>query len=277
MLVTGLKLLLSTILIVGLAFFSGLLSILLYFKVSGKEPEFGFGDAIASAAIQPLKVEPIPADNQPQQPAPKEIKKKMMIDAPLVLQNPELPSGCELVSLTMLLQFYGIKKGKMDLLPEMKVDTTPLQRNKDGTIAYWGNPNSGYVGDITGKKKGFGIYHAALFDLLAKYVPSAADLTGTTFNKLEEKVSEGIPVVVWTTIPFTVPNENQWVVWDSPLGPIKTTFIEHAVLLVGYDEEHVYVNDPLSGRKQYQIEKQRFIKTWDAMGRQALTYTKKEA
>ena len=197
-----------------------------------------------------------------------------MINAPMVKQNPELPSGCELTALTMLFQYYGIKKNKMELLPEMKIDPTPITWSKDGSIAYWGNPNIGYVGDITAKRKAFGIYHTGLFELLQKYIPTGVDLTRKPFADLEHQISQSIPVVVWTTISFTVPADNDWVVWDSPLGPIKTTFLEHSVLLVGYDKSNVYVNDPLSGKKQFKIDKQQFINSWTALGMQALTYNK---
>ena len=274
MILTGIKYFFSALLIAGLALSSGLMSVLIYLKISDNTTVAAM--PLSSLDDQTQSIEYSPVLQTLDQTEKKETKKFAMIEAPLVLQNPELPSGCELTSLTMLLQFYGINKGKMELLPEMKTDDTPI-RWKNGKIEYWGNPNLGYVGDITGKQKGFGIYHKALFDLLAKYVPTAVDLTRSPFSKLEEKISEGIPVVVWTTIPFTVPREDQWVIWDSPLGPIRTTFLEHSVLLVGYDETHVYVNDPLSGKKKYKIEKTQFINTWEAMGRQALTYDKKEA
>jgi uncharacterized protein YvpB len=41
---------------------------------------------------------------------------------------------------------------------------------------------------------------------------------------------------------------------------------------VGYDQKHVYVNDPLSNLKKYKIEKQQFLESWKALGKQALSY-----
>ncbi|UUZ86776.1 CoA-binding protein [Paenibacillus sp. P26] len=186
-------------------------------------------------------------------------------------QLPELRSGCEVTSLAMLLQYYHVDKSKLELAGEMKMDPTPIRWNSDGSIASWGNPNLGFVGDVTGASKGFGIYHTALYELLKKYAPSAVDLTGKPFDGLEKKLRSGIPSVVWTTIDYNVPDK--WVVWDTPIGPIQTTFMEHAVLLVGYDGEFVYVNDPLTGRGKQKIEKERFVASWEAMGRQALSLT----
>lgn len=194
-----------------------------------------------------------------------------MLDAPIFRQHPELPSGCEITSLSMLLHYAGVAKTKMELLPDMKRDTTPLRLGTSGSPEFWGNPNAGFVGDITGKARGFGIYHGALLPLLKKYVPTGTDLTRSPYTKLEEKLSEGKPVLVWTTIDYQVPST--WIVWDTPTGPIETTFMEHAVLLVGYDEGNVYVNDPWTGKAKVRINKEQFIKTWEAMGRQALSYS----
>lgn len=271
-----LKFILTGLLIIGLIFSSALFTVLLYMKITGKGYMM---NSKAKDSRMPLSA----TTDQPQVLREAEIEKEnrntlmkkesTMIDAPIVLQNPELFNGCEITALTMLLQFYGINKNKMELLPEMKKDPTEIQFNRDGTIKYWGHPNAGFVGDITGKEKGFGIYHAALFVLLKKYIPTGVDLTESSFGELEQQVANGIPVLAWTTVNFTVPLENQWVEWDSPLGPVKTTFQEHTVLIVGYDEKHIYVNDPLSGKEKYQIEKEQFIATWEALGKQALSYT----
>ncbi|CAG7622381.1 C39 family peptidase [Paenibacillus allorhizosphaerae] len=267
----GIQVAFGYLLIAGLLFASTVFGVLLYGKITGRE-WFRENEMVAYAENNEASatVDAVTSSARvAQAPALKELPKKAMLEAPLVFQKPELPSGCELTSLTMLLQYYGVNKSKMELLPEMKRDSTPIRYNKDGTIAYWGNPNIGFVGEITGSAKGFGIYHAALFDLLKEYVPSAVDLTREPFSKLERQVSEGFPVVAWTTIDYQVPEK--WMTWDTDLGPIQTTFMEHAVLIVGYDEQSVYVNDPLTGKRK--IEKSRFIATWEAMGRQALSYT----
>ncbi|AFC32010.1 C39 family peptidase [Paenibacillus mucilaginosus] len=277
----GLQVTMGMFLIAGLLFASGVFSILLYDKISVRaEVEASVivpasTAAEVTAAAQPAAAagQTVPADQAPPPAAaPAGAPASAMLDAPIIRQLPELPSGCELTSLTMLLQYYGVQKTKMELLPEMKRDTTPITYNANGTVAYWGNPNTGFVGDITGKSKGFGIYHTALFELARQYIPTAVDLTREPFHVIEQQLLSGVPVVVWTTIDFKVPQK--WSVWDTPVGPIKTTFMEHAVLLVGFDERHVYINDPLSGLKKKAINKQQFLATWEAMGRQAISYSK---
>lgn len=266
MILKSIKAFFSIFLLIGLAFSSATMLFLLYMKITVKKDSLLSSDLIYPTAV-------ISDDKQSATIERSNKKQSAMIDAPILLQNPELYNGCEITALTMMFQYKGIDKNKMELVPELKKDPTEIQYNPDGTIKFWGNPNLGYVGDITGKQKGFGIYHAALSDLLLKYIPSGVDLTGRSFDELERQVSAGIPVLVWTTVSFTVPSDNQWVVWNTSIGPIRTTFQEHTVLLVGYDDKNVYVNDPLSGRKQLKIEKERFIASWEALGKQALSYT----
>lgn len=277
--INAIKSIFAVIVIISLILICGFLTIVLYAKVSGnddllsgiyldqKQPLVsgaGLGAEAGAGADET-------ADPEPQ--AEKRVKAKTAsIDAPLVLQMPELYNGCEISTLAMMLNFYGIDKNKMELTGEMKQDPTPLKYNKDGTIKSWGNPHIGFVGDITGKKKGYGIYHDALFDLLVQYIPSAVDLTGHEFEELEQQVSDGKPVIIWSTVSYRKPAESQWMVWDSPLGPIRTTFQEHTVLLVGYDEEHVYINDPRVNRKNIKVNKKQFIGSWEALGKQALSY-----
>ncbi|WP_336775244.1 C39 family peptidase [Paenibacillus sp. MMO-58] len=220
-------------------------------------------------AIPPKETDPI---NMTKDLPPSQRKTSVLLTAPLVKQLPELLNGCEITSLTMLLQYYGIKKDKMDLVPELIRDDTPIIKSKNGQILTWGDPNIGFVGDITGKKIGYGIYHEPLYQLLKTYIDTAVDLSGTSLSELEQKLSAGYPVVVWTTVNYSAPAENDWKSWSSPTGTIKATFKEHSVLLVGYDKDHVYLNDPLSGKKQVKVNKHIFLLGWTAMGKQAISY-----
>ncbi|MBA2937977.1 C39 family peptidase [Paenibacillus sp. CGMCC 1.16610] len=266
----GLKVTFGFFLVAGLVFASSVFAVLLYAKATGKEPPLFAANPVV-ATVKPN--EPVQAAEVSSPQPTIQTKKSAMIDAPVFSQLPELPAGCEITSLTMLLHYYGITKSKMELAAEMPKDNTPIKLNADGSPAYWGNPNIGFVGDVTRKQRGFGIYHAGLFPQLKSYIPEAIDITGESFELFEQQVASGIPVITWTTIDYNLPYK--WVTWDTPLGPIQTTYAEHAVLLVGFDENNVYLNDPLSGKKQLQVNKAQFIESWTAMGKQGLTYLKK--
>lgn len=263
----------------GLLFSSAVFSVLLYGMITGKEwARLGgslhesviYAETYSEGSHSLRELLSVSENGEPETIVEVNIKESAMLEAPVYLQYPELYNGCEVTSLSMLLNYYGIEKSKIDLVPEMVKDPTPVQLAKDGSITYWGNPNTGFVGDVTGKSMGFGIFHGALLKLMEKYIPSSIDLTGEPFDRIEQQISDGFPVIIWTTNDFRVPAT--WIVWDTPLGPFKTTMKEHAVLMVGYDIEYVYVNDPMTGKSKVPVEKERFIAAWEAMGMQALSY-----
>ncbi|WP_204871319.1 C39 family peptidase [Pullulanibacillus pueri] len=198
-------------------------------------------------------------------------KKVVPIDAPLIQQLPELPRGCEVTSLAMLLQSAGIKVNKLQLAKEIKKDPTPYQ-GKDGHI-FFGNPNTGFVGSMDDKAKaGFGVYHGPIFQLAKHYLPQAVDLTGSSFARVEEQLTKGRAVWVITSINFEKVPENLWVTWRTPIGKIRVTKKEHSVLLTGYDSRYVYINDPLSPVKNKKVLKKDFIAAWQQFGSQAVSY-----
>lgn len=196
----------------------------------------------------------------------------VLLHAPSESQLPLLYNGCEVTSLSMLLDYLHINETPIALAHAIGRDKTPLVTDGNGQILSWGDPNRGFVGSISGRTPGFGVYHHPIYTLLNRYVSGhAQDLTGHSFADLLAALRSGRPVIVWTTINFS-PNI-PWVTWDSPDGLIKTTMAEHAVLLVGYDKRDVYVNNPLNGAKAQPVPRQAFWKTWIEMGRQAVTVT----
>ncbi len=196
----------------------------------------------------------------------------VLLHVPSESQLPLLYNGCEVTSLSMLLDYLHINETPLSLAHAIVRDKTPLVTNGNGQILSWGDPNRGFVGSISGHAPGFGVYHHPIDVLLNRYVSGhAQDLTGDHFADLLAALRSGRPVIVWTTINFSP--DISWITWHSPEGLIKTTMAEHAVLLVGYDTRDVYVNNPLNGAKAQPVPRQIFRKTWILMGRQAVTVT----
>jgi uncharacterized protein YvpB len=184
-------------------------------------------------------------------------------------QLPELHNGCEVTSLSMLLTAVGHPVDKMTLAREEPVDPTPITYGPDGSIRFWGDPNRGFVGRVDGTP-GYGIYHGPLVHFLkTRLGVQAVDLTGHPFDDILTYVAHGTPVMVWTTSTFKPTDD--WITWQSPDGPVHATFWEHAVLLVGYDADHLYVNDPLDGAQAKPVNRQSFLAAWKQLGEQALS------
>ncbi|MBS8263264.1 peptidase C39 [Mesobacillus boroniphilus] len=212
----------------------------------------------------------VPNSNQKQE-QHQQRKSEALLNVPLIKQNPELKYGCEVTSLAMMLKYAGADTDKMKLFKEIKKDNDPLKRSANGDILSWGNPVEGFVGDMTGKRAGYAVFDKPMIDLINRYLPGrAVNLTGKDFDAVLDHVSAGYPAVVWTTGDYRLPN--RWESWTHGNEVIKTPLDLHAVVLVGFNETTVYLNDPLSGRKQVPVNKTRFIETWKAMQSRAVSY-----
>lgn len=200
------------------------------------------------------------------------IKDNVLIDVQASSQFPELPRGCEVTSLSMLLSHAGVIVNKMELAEKVEKDLTP-QSIKEGKIFY-GNPNDGFVGNMYDfKKPGFGVYHQPIAELAQKYLPGKIkDLTSTDFEELKIHLSDGRPVWVIINTSYNSLPENLFQTWNTPTGEVKITYKEHSVLITGYDSQFIYFNDPLTGEKNKKAPIKAFEEAWVQMGRQAITY-----
>lgn len=191
-----------------------------------------------------------------------------------IKQLPELKRGCEVTSLAMLLNFKGVSVDKMTLAQSVKKDTTPY--NVINGKIYFGNPNNGFVGDIYDyNKKGLGVYHLPIYALAVAYAGNdVVDVTGCEFEDLYYFLNKNSPVWVIINTKYDELPNSSFENWITPDGEVRVTYSEHSVLIVGYDDNFVYVNDPLSQSGYSKKEKNKFIKAWKQMGRQAVTIKK---
>jgi len=219
--------------------------------------------------VQSIRLHALPAKEKKentQQTRPK----KVVLDVPLIKQLPELKYGCEVTSLAMVLQYDGVRVDKLTLAKQIAKDNDPkIQRR--GNIISWGNPADGFVGDMTGKSSGYAVFDQPIVELMEKYLPErAVNLTGRPFSELLTYVANKRPVVVWTTGDYRLPD--RWESWKHGNRVIRTPLDLHVVVLVGFDERFVYINDPLWGKKAYRVDKQQFIQSWIALKKRAVSY-----
>ncbi|EOO41861.1 hypothetical protein IKK_00546 [Bacillus mycoides] len=196
-----------------------------------------------------------------------EMKESAMItEVPFIRQLPELPRGCEVTSLTMLLQHKGVQVDKMQLASE--IHRVPFKQ--DGLH---GNPYEGFVGNIyTKAEPGYGVYNQPIFNLAEKYVPEKViNLSGRDVQDLYKVISSGSPVWVIINTTFKPLAESSFETWNTSSGKVKITYYEHSVVVIGYDQNFVYVNDPLANNPRKAVPRAEFEKAWEQMGKQAIT------
>jgi uncharacterized protein YvpB len=188
---------------------------------------------------------------------------EVLLDVPLINQmdSPRLYNGCEVTSLAMILNFWGIEVSKNELANRIK--HVPLKYD-DGNN---GNPNEGFVGNME-DGPGLGVYHKPIFDLAQIYAKHKLEnLTDKPFSSVLTKVSQGLPVWVITTTTFS-PISN-FESWTTPQGSIDITFKMHSVVITGYNQDSIFINDPY-GTKNKQVARESFVKAWEQMGSQAI-------
>ncbi|WP_257391877.1 C39 family peptidase [Mesobacillus jeotgali] len=218
----------------------------------------------------PAKKAPVFIDDYEPQIIP--IKKQVLLEAPVVWQMPELPRGCEVTSLAMLLQHQGVQTDKLTLAKEVRKNPAEY-RISNGKI-FFGDPNKGFVGNMyTYTKPGLGVYHKPIAELAEKYLPGKIkDLTGAEFQELKIHLSDNRPVWVIINTEYKKLDDSFFQTWHTPDGAVKITMKEHSVLITGYDENSVFFNDPLTGEKNKKAPMKDFVEAWVQMGRQAITY-----
>ncbi|MCM3576054.1 C39 family peptidase [Mesobacillus subterraneus] len=198
------------------------------------------------------------------------IKDKVLLDAPVVKQFPELPRGCEVTSLAMLLQYNDIDVDKMELASGIKKNPVLLEKREG--VTYWGHPNDGYIGDMyTYEKPGFGVYHRPIAELAEEYLPGKVkDITGADFSVIKTYLSLDLPIWVIINTTYKKLPASYFEEWITPSGPVSITYKEHSVLITGYDDKYIYFNDPITGIKNRKEPYSSFEEAWEQMGKQAI-------
>lgn len=204
----------------------------------------------------------------------KEVPASIHLDVPLENQMPELDNGCEIVSIQMLVEYkLNTKLNKMEFYKILPIDSTPADISySDGVrnIISWGDPDKGFVGDVTGQSAGYIINPKPLCAALKKEYPTTKNLTGSSFNALQYEISQGNPVAVWVNKSFNkIVAPDQWTVPDSG-KTVNADFDNHTILLTGYDDKYVYYNDPIGGIKD-KVEIDKFIDVYTYLGQKAVT------
>ena len=192
---------------------------------------------------------------------------EIKLDVPLLNQmdEPSLYNGCEVTSLAMLLQYLGIDVTKNELAE--KVAKVPFE----DASGNHGDPREGFVGDMSGVDPGYSVYVDPMIALASQYVePNRVINLSGNFEKVLQALAEKQPVWCITTVTFAATNDLE--TWQTVNGPIKISWNVHSVLITGFDQDHIYLNDPYGEKRA--VDRDDFIAAWQQMGSQAFTIKK---
>lgn len=168
-----------------------------------------------------------------------------------IFQNPQLPQGCEVTSLVIVMNYKGYKVDKCVL--------------SDNYLPKWpnlsGDPEMYYLREP--RSDGWYCFAGALCSTINNYCADTGanvpyrNLTGTDVENLYSEVENGNPVVVWGTLQWQTPRAN------------GTHYVNlHCMVLSGFTDSTVTITDPIYGVTT--VDRNRFESVWHKMGSRAL-------
>ncbi|MEE0264667.1 MAG: C39 family peptidase [Acutalibacteraceae bacterium] len=204
-------------------------------------------------------------------------------DVPMLSQGSTYPSGCESVSSTMLLNYYGFKMDTDTFIHDY-LPMADLTYNKKGKMTA-PDTHSVFIGSPY-SKTALGCFPPVIKNAMNAYLIdedyTAVDITGSSMKSLiNNYIANDQPVLIWATMWMQEPVATyEWEVKgaksDSPYkdgDTCKWLANEHCMVLIGYDEDYYYLNDPLN-YSTTSYSRSTFEKRYEQMGKCALVLKK---
>ncbi|RVU70412.1 MULTISPECIES: C39 family peptidase [Lactobacillus] len=158
-------------------------------------------------------------------------------NAKVVCQRPEMPTGCEITAVTMMLNFAGKHVSKFQAAKVMPRSS---------------NPNKGFIGSpYKNFPLGYWVAPGGVKPVVKHYLGKAKIMTGCSISAIKKKLIRSHLVVAWMG----------W--FDG--------FSNHAITLTGYHGNTLYFNDPWTGTKR-SISVSNFKTHWALDAHRAISY-----
>lgn len=163
----------------------------------------------------------------------------------------------------MVLNHLGVNADKLDIADNY-IDKGPV-----GSTDF----NKKFVGDPRDSSS-YGCYAPVIVKAANKYLTAkgsslkASDVTGKNLEELfTSYIDKNIPVIVWGTVDN---REGQYTTtWKVDGKELKWYSPEHCMVLVGYDNDKVWVADPMHGDVR-SYKKSTFKDRYNSLKKQAV-------
>lgn len=214
--------------------------------------------------------------------------REKIIKVPYINQN-DIVFGCEAVSAAMVLQFYGYSISEKDFTDnylikrDWYIDKKGVWHGPDPNAAYPGDPYKDF-----GVNCGFGIFAPGLAKSMNKVLNLSRHevvvKTGIGLSDLVKNyIDNGTPVLVWATMDMKQSSPGRsWIIdYVDENSPYKIgdnftwTRSEHCLVLVGYDDDNYYFNDPYKNHGLIAYNKSLVEQRFLEMGKQSVVIAEK--
>ena len=273
---------------------TALASLSLVFLIIGGFAVTGLFTAFASAGVTsnsieeptsnaPTSIAQIPAitssSSVPEaivEPEPEPEPIQVVIDTLEILQNPELPNGCEITSLAAALATAGYMVDNTTLADEY-LPRSESYWGADPEKVYMGNPRLSSANSGNSSAQGWYCYEGPILEAANNYLADQESLMTAVAENLDresfmDKLKSGTPVISWVTTDMTAPTHSSVVGWNDENGEWFVPYINlHCVLVIGYNLEvnELGLMDPLVGFRT--VDTDTFFSVYEMMGSRSVT------
>lgn len=158
-------------------------------------------------------------------------------NAKVISQLPEMPTGCEITAVTMMINFAG-----KNITKQQAAKIMPRS----------GNPNRGFVGNPYRKYPyGYWVAPNGVKPVVKHYLGTALNMTNCSLTAIKRKLIYSHLVVIWVGDFDGISN--------------------HAIALTGYHNKTWYYNDPWTGTKR-SMRESTLLNHWSKDKYRALSY-----
>ena len=194
----------------------------------------------------------------------------------LILQNPQLPNGCEVTSLAMVLTAAGFPASPVELYEGGYLPIGSFRYS--GAQRFGPSPEEVYVGDAASSTGGWYCFEGPILQAGDAWLSQSGGggrmqtITGLTQEELGQYVQDGVPVIAWVTLGYAAPAYADSFRWTLPSGEEYIPYSNlHCVVLAGEENGQFRIADPIYGWQT--VDQGTFWDSFDAMGRRAVVYT----
>ncbi len=195
-------------------------------------------------------------------------EKSVMLDVMEFCQFSDYPTGCESVSLYMLLRFYNVEVTIDQILDLLPMGAQPY--DTPSGIRYGGNPEREFVGDPR-KEISYGVFNGPVAQVAEQILPGVKTKTGASLQEIRDILDSGNPVMAWYLSAPMRPVMYRWSWMDDRGEMVYWPGGEHAVVICGYADNTFIYRDPNAGTT-VEIDPETFERGFAEMGRRIIYY-----
>ncbi|MFH8385936.1 C39 family peptidase [Kitasatospora sp. NPDC018058] len=161
----------------------------------------------------------------------------------------QLADDCEATALRMVLAARGVRADDQQILDRIGVDRVHDEFGHSGPLS--GDPFEAFVGDPDGSETdgtGYGVYSPPVAKAARSFgLTVLADGQGISTSALKDHLAAGHPAIVWVDYLWRHLATTTYTAYDGRSIPYAGP-AEHTVVVTGFGDGTVSVNDPARGR-----------------------------